>query len=489
MSLISRRLYSSGRTRGLRLAVIGAGPAGFYTAYRVMSRLLDARVDMYESLPVPYGLVRYGVAPDHPEVKNCQDKFDEVAQSPAFTYIGNTPIGTSWPHPPNRSLPVTAIAPHYDALLLSYGASKDRLLNIPGEDTLSGVYSARAFVGWYNGLPEYRWLKPLLDAEDVAIIGQGNVALDVARILLSSVDELRKTDITDYAIEALSKSKVKRVRVVGRRGPLQAAFTAKEVREQLALPDVGFHPIPPSLYPEDISTLKRQPKRILQILQKGSATPLAEASRSWELNFLRSPTEFIPDGSLSRIGSINFEKNALEEPRFAPESAARGTGEYEELPAQAVFRSIGYLSESIPGLDELDIPFNARRGLVPNHNGRVLHFSSGSEEHTVIPGMYTSGWVKRGPTGVIASTMMDAFETADAIVEDWTSGQAFMSKGGEGDKGGWDAVRGEVKSRGIRPVNWEEWKKIDAAERERGKMLGKEREKFSQTEDMLAVLE
>lgn len=338
-------------------------------------------------------------------------------------------------------------------------------------------------------MPEYRHLQPLLDAEEAVVIGQGNVALDVARILLSDVDDLRKTDITNYAIEALSKSKVKKVRVVGRRGPIQAAFTAKEVREQMSLAGVGFHPINSSLFPDDISTLKRQPKRILQLLQKGSATPLSLASRSWELNFLLSPTEFLPDRWLSRVGSISFERNKLEDPQFSPESKARGTGEYEQLSAQLAFRSIGYLSEPIPGLDELGIPFNSRRGLVPNQDGRVVHSSAESKEYSVIPGVYTSGWVKRGPTGVIASTMIDAFQTADAIVDDWSSGKSFMSWGDQSEKVGWEAVRQEVKSRGLRPVTWDEWRKIDAAEKERGRTLGKEREKFSDTEEMLRILD
>ncbi|KAI9696849.1 MAG: NADPH-adrenodoxin reductase, partial [Candelina mexicana] len=177
------------------MAVIGSGPAGFYTAYRVMSKIPDAVVDMYEHLPVPYGLVRFGVAPDHPEVKNVQDKFDEVASSPRFNFIGNIALGSD--------LQLTSLTPHYDAMVFAYGASQDRTLNIPGED-LKGIYSARAFVGWYNGLPEYADLGPKLDAgEEAIIIGQGNVALDVARTLLTDIDALRKTDMTDYALETL----------------------------------------------------------------------------------------------------------------------------------------------------------------------------------------------------------------------------------------------------------------------------------------------
>jgi adrenodoxin-NADP+ reductase len=392
-------------------------------------------------------------------------------------------------------VPLSVIAPHYDALLLSYGASKDRKLNIPGEDVLEGVYSARAFVGWYNGLPEYFDLadKLRLDQEDAVIIGQGNVALDVARILLTNVDTLRKTDITGGALEALSRSRVKRVRVVGRRGPMQAAFTVKELRELLSLPGVGFPPVDPSFFPEDPSKLPRLQKRTAQILQKGSQTAMEEAHKEWGLHFLRSPIEFLPTatGSLM-LRAVKFEKTRLEEPTFDRSSRVIGTREYEELSAGMAFRSIGYLSEPILGLEDLGIPFNTKRGLVPNENGRVVRPTDQPEERGKrVPGVYASGWVKRGPTGVIASTMYDAFETADAIVHDWNSGESeFMNfGGGNEEKRGWEAAEPEVKSRGIRPVSWKEWQKIDAAEKERGKRLGKEREKFIREEDMLAVLD
>lgn len=198
----------------MRIAIIGSGPAGFYTAHRLLHKVQDAVIDMYEQLPVPYGLVRFGVAPDHPEVKNCQDTFEEVAQSPRFNYIGNVCVG--------RDIELSKMKPHYDAMLFSYGADEDRRLGISGED-LKGVFSARAFVGWYNGLPQFQNLQPNLQTgEHAVVVGQGNVALDVARILLAPLDHLRKTDITEQAIQTLSESKIKHVRVVGRRGPLQA---------------------------------------------------------------------------------------------------------------------------------------------------------------------------------------------------------------------------------------------------------------------------
>jgi adrenodoxin-NADP+ reductase len=197
----------------MRIAIIGSGPAGFYTAHRLLNKNHDAVIDMYEQLPVPYGLVRFGVAPDHPEVKNCQDTFEEVAQSPRFTYVGNVRVGTD--------VDLVDMKPHYDAMLFSYGASEDRELGIPGEG-LKNVLSARSFVGWYNGLPQFRDLDPdLKKGEQAVVIGQGNVALDVARILLSPVERLRQTDISEQALQTLAESRVKSVRVVGRRGPIQ----------------------------------------------------------------------------------------------------------------------------------------------------------------------------------------------------------------------------------------------------------------------------
>jgi len=220
-----RHPYSTVTTsRGrLRVAIIGSGPAGFYTAHRLINKVQDAVIDMYERLPVPYGLVRFGVAPDHPEVKNCQDTFEEVAQSPRFNYIGNVQVG--------RDVALAKLKPHYDAILLSYGASEDRKLGIPGEES-SGVYSAREFVGWYNGLPEFQGLQPNLQTgEQAVVIGQGNVALDVARILLSPIDVLKTTDIAEQAIQTLSESRIKSVRVVGRRGPLQVCIPVPKGRD------------------------------------------------------------------------------------------------------------------------------------------------------------------------------------------------------------------------------------------------------------------
>ncbi|MCJ1251379.1 NADPH-adrenodoxin reductase [Trapelia coarctata] len=474
--------------RPFRLAIIGSGPAGFYSALKVMSLIQDAVVDMYEQLPVPFGLVRFGVAPDHPEVKNCQDRFTEVASSPRFNFIGNVDVG--------RDLLLSSLVPQYDACLFAYGASKDRRLNVPGEDTLSGIYSARAFVGWYNGLPEYAALSPNLDAGDTAvIIGQGNVALDVARTLLSDVDRLKNTDMTEHALAVLAKSRIKRVHVVGRRGPMQASFTIKEVRELTNLPGVSFAPIDTSLTPPEPGKLPRMQKRLTQLLLRGSATPSTSASRSWSIDFLLSPTSFSGTSSgVPSLTAVNFARTAFEgQDPFDAKTRVRNTDEHTSIPASTAFKSIGYKSESLPGMADLGIPFDSASGTIPNFaSGRILTDSSAlaasNSQH--LPGMYCTGWVKNGPTGVIASTMEDAFASAEAISEDWERKiQNVKGAGPEVAKEGWDALKDEVEARGVRSVSWEDWERIDRAEKDRGRARGKEREKFASVDEMLRVTE
>ncbi|KAK0645543.1 NADPH:adrenodoxin oxidoreductase-like protein [Cercophora newfieldiana] len=484
--------YSNGRP--FRIAVIGSGPAGFYTAYRAMSKIHDAKVDMYESLPVPFGLVRFGVAPDHPEVKNCQEKFEEVAASPNFTFVGNVSVGSPSPHPEGASVSLASILRHYNAVVFAYGASHDRTLNIPGESSLSGVYSAREFVGWYNGLPAHAHLNPDLTRGDTAVvIGQGNVALDVARMLLEDVATLAKSDIAEHALDALARSRIKRVHIVGRRGPMQAAFTTKEVRELMRLPSVAFHPFDTALIPPDRSSLPRAAKRLTDILLKGSPTAPSHASKSWSLDFCLSPSAFHASPSdPAHLTSTTFTHTHLSSP-FAPTSYALPVSPTQTttLPSTLAFRSIGYQSSPLPEFSTLGIPFDSSRGTIAHDpSGRVTHEERdpGAGVHMgVFPGLYCAGWVKTGPTGVIASTMGDAFATADAIVEDWTS-LGRLDSGGDETRGGWEGVKADEKVEGGRVVSWEDWRRIDGAERERGREKGKEREKFTRTGDMLGVL-
>ncbi|KAL2833053.1 hypothetical protein BDW59DRAFT_139103 [Aspergillus cavernicola] len=486
-----------------RVAIVGSGPAGFYAAYRLLAKVDYAVVDMYEKLPVPFGLARYGVAPDHPEVKNCEEKFTEVAASPRFNFIGNVELG--------ENLPLRVLKPHYDAILFAYGAPKDKRLGIPGEDALRNVYSAREFVGWYNGLPEHRDLAPdLTSGENAVIIGQGNVALDVARILLSDVDRLRQTDIADYALEELSRSKINRVRVVGRRGPLQASFTIKEVRELLQLPSVSFDSIPRDLLPPEdvIAALPRAQKRLIQLLAKGSTNDPTTATRSWSLDFLLSPEclNWSPKYP-HRLSHVRFSRNELDpadpfssSTKVTPKYLSSGKRAQIDIPANTFFRSVGYKSLPLPGLTDLGVPFDDSRGVIPNDGfGRVtvpLSSESGSRETlpngsliSHLPGLYCAGWVKRGPTGVIATTMTDAFSTADAIAADVAqSGGSLLNSATERTGLGWEGVRAEAEKHGLRTTSWEDWERIDRAEREQGVKNDKPREKFGRVEEMLSAL-
>lgn len=392
-------------------------------------------------------------------------------------------------------------------MLFAYGASRDRRLDIPGED-LKGVISARNFVGWYNGLPEFANLNPDLQSGDTAmIIGQGNVALDVARFLLSSVDQLRNTDVAEHALEALKDSRIQDVKIIGRRGPLQAPYTIKELRELMNLPDVGFAPPPEGwddLIQVERKRLPRQLRRIAELLEKGSKTPMDSAGKAWQLGYLRSPTEFLSSNG-EHVEAVGFEQteyvsdissqitgDAHNDLNAIRALKVKGTGKKSLLHASLAFRSVGYQAAPLPGFKELGIPFDEKLGIIPNDMyGRVISPDlgpGGSLTAGHVPGMYCSGWVKRGPTGVIASTMDDAFITGDIIAKDWEKGVKF-NEGDATKEGGFDVISRTMRGKGIRPVSWADWMKIDAEERNRGKEKGKEREKFKTIEEMMRVLD
>ncbi|KAF8924857.1 hypothetical protein EDD21DRAFT_368452 [Dissophora ornata] len=472
--------------RPFRVAVIGSGPGGFYTAHRILKNVPEASIDMYEALPVPHGLVRFGVAPDHPEVKNVMHTFDEVAQNPNFTFIGNTSVGTYiTPGSEKADLEISDLRAHYDAILLAYGAHEDRLLGVPNEQSLKGVMAARSFVGFYNGLPSEQGLEiDLSQSETAVVIGQGNVALDVARILLTPLEELRKTDLTEKMIKILERSRVKHVHVVGRRGPLEVAFTAKELREMLQLPDTTFH-MDRDLLASEMEragkTLERPRKRLMGLLEKGIKESKPDQPKSWSLLFLRSPLGFTGQnnqgqGQGQQLKTIELGINRLEGADSSQRAVA--TGEKESLDCGLAFRSIGYKSVGVQC-----VPFDERKGIVPNMDGKVV-----DADQNIVPGLYASGWLKRGPIGVIATTMADAYQTGDTIISDWVNGRPMLN-GSSSHKEGGKPILELLHSKGHKTVSYEDWKKIEQKEIDLGAKAGKPREKFLTVEEMLKVLD
>uniref|UniRef100_A0A8D1KG87 NADPH:adrenodoxin oxidoreductase, mitochondrial n=1 Tax=Sus scrofa TaxID=9823 RepID=A0A8D1KG87_PIG len=423
-----------------QICVVGSGPAGFYTAQHLLKHHSRARVDIYEKQLVPFGLVRFGVAPDHPEVKNVINTFTQTARSDRCAFHGNVVVG--------RDVTVPELQEAYHAVVLSYGAEDHRALEIPGEE-LPGVFSARAFVGWYNGLPENQELAPDLSCDTAVILGQGNVALDVARILLTPPEHLevlllcQKTDITEAALGALRQSRVKTVWIVGRRGPLQVAFTIKELREMIQLP--GTRPI---LDPADflglqdrIKEVPRPRKRLMELLLRTAmekpgaeeAARRASASRAWGLRFSRSPQQVLPSADGRRAAGIRLAVTRLE--GVGEATRAVPTGDVEDLPCGLVLSSIGYKSRPI----DPSVPFDLKLGVIPNTEGRVVD----------MPGLYCSGWVKRGPTGVITTTMTDSFLTGQMLLQDLKAGLLPS-----GPRPGYAAIKALLSSRGVWPISF-----------------------------------
>jgi ferredoxin--NADP+ reductase len=454
---MSAELGSEGRP--LRVAIVGSGPSAFYAADALFKSEPVARVDMFERLPAPFGLVRYGVAPDHAKIKTVIKAYEKTAKNDHYRFFGNVDVG--------RDIQVEELRTFYDAVVFASGAQTDRHLGIPGED-LPGSYTATEFVAWYNGHPEY--LEHTFDlSHPVAIvIGQGNVAVDVCRILCKTVDELKETDIAAHALEALAESKVEEVHMIGRRGPVQAKFTPPELREfgELADCDPVIDAQDLDLNPASKEELENPKdstvKKKFAILEDFAARPAPGKSRRFVMHFFESPKELKGEGKLERVV---LEKNRLEgEPG---RQKARGTGETFEMECGALFRSVGYRGVEIQG-----VPFDEQNGVFPNEEGRIL---KGGEP---LNGFYAVGWIKRGPTGIIGTNKPDAIETIQHLVED-------VAKLEPCEKPDSDAVLELLAERDVKVVRYEDWKKIDAAEMERGKGAGKPREKFVKVGEMI----
>jgi ferredoxin--NADP+ reductase len=454
----------------LRVAVIGAGPSGFYVADHLFRQgEFVVELDMFDRLPTPFGLVRAGVAPDHQKIKSVTKVFDRIASRPNLRFYGNVEFGTDITRQDLRE--------HYHQICYTSGAQTDRRMGIPGEDLLSS-HAATEFVMWYNGHPDCRDCHFDLSQERVAVVGVGNVAVDVARILASTPDELAKTDIADYALEALSCSRVKEITLLGRRGPAQAAFTTPEIKELGELEDADVVALPEDLKLDDLSraALEQNPDqatiRKLEILKGYSKRGTTGKSRKLIIRFLVSPVEFIGDDE-GRVVGVRLVRNEL----YATEAGTlrpRHTGQFEDLPVGLVFRSVGYRGVPLPG-----VPFNEKWGVILNEKGRVINPTT----QQPMVGEYTAGWIKRGPTGVVGTNKPDAAETAGFMLEDLAQGKILRPKHPEVA-----AARSLIRERQPNYFTYADWLRLDELEVTKGQAAGRPRIKFTSLEDMLAAL-
>jgi ferredoxin--NADP+ reductase len=444
-----RSITQVSATDNLRVAVVGSGPAGFYAAAALFASDLDVEVDMIERLPTPWGLVRLGVAPDHPNIKSVSRAFEKTALNPGFRFFGNVEIGKDVAH--------DELAGLYDAVVYSVGAQTDRQLGIPGED-LPGSWPATAFVAWYNGHPDFQGLSFDFSGERVVVIGNGNVALDVARMLALTPEELAPTDTTDAAIEAINGSGIREILVVGRRGPVQAAWTPVEVGElgELVGADVIVDPADLELDAASAAELEASPptvRRNVEHLREYATRVPAGKPRAIRLRFFSSPIA-IHGGD--KVEAIELVRNDLVDGRAVP------TEEREMIPCGVVFRSVGYQGVALAG-----VPFDEGSATIANEGGRVE------------PGLYAAGWIKRGPSGVIGTNKKDATETVALLVEDAHAG--LLPPRGEG------TLEALLEERGVEAVMYAGWEAIDSAERIAGEPHGRPRIKLCTWADLLAA--
>lgn len=454
---------SGGSSVPLSVAIVGSGPSGFYSTEALIKSGINVEIDLIDRLPAPYGLVRSGVAPDHPKLKQAIEVYKKIAQSNEFNFVGNVTVG--------RDIKAEELQRTHHAVIYTCGAETDRKLGIPGEE-LAGSHTATEFVGWYNGHPDYRNLNFDLSHETAVVIGQGNVAADVARILAKSVDELKHTDIAQHALDALASSQVRKIYVVGRRGPAQAKFTSKELKEFLEIENCRpyIDPVELELNSTSLQELDakegRGNKRNIEIFRKFAESEDTGKQRTCISTFLKSPIRL---QGVDRLQKVVFEENDLSGEPF--KQSAKGTGRTMELECGLLFRSIGYNGVPIPG-----VPFNDRWGTIPNRAGRI----TSEQEGAVLPGLYTAGWIKRGPSGIIGTNRACAVESVNALLEDVDQLVAE-------DKPGRNGLYAILERNGVQHINFAQWEKIDAAEIAAGSPKGKPREKFTYYNEMLAA--
>ncbi|MCS4490210.1 FAD-dependent oxidoreductase [Corynebacterium sp. ES2794-CONJ1] len=445
-------------SRPLRVAVIGAGPAGIYASDLLMKSGLEVAVDLFERMPTPFGLIRYGVAPDHPRIKGIVKSLHAVMEKPQLRFIGNIDIG--------KTVSVAELKEFYDALIFSTGAVADRDLDIPGQD-LEGSHGAAEFVGFYDGNPEFArdWD---LSAQQVGVIGVGNVGLDVARILAKTGEELHVTEIPDNVYEALKSNKATEVHVFGRRGPAQAKFTPLELKELDHSPTIEVVVDPEDIdYDAASEKARRESKSqdlVCQTLEQYAMREPKNAPHKLFIHFFESPVEIIGDDG--KVVGLKTERTQLD-----GSGNVVGTGTFKVWPMQAVYRAVGYRSDAVA-----DIPFDHDKAVIPNDGGHIL-----DAHNQPIPGLYATGWIKRGPVGLIGNTKSDAKETTQMLLSDWKAGQLAPTQKPE-----LHHIIEFLEAKGLTYTTWDGWHRVDAAERELGEKEGRERKKIVEWDDMVS---
>jgi ferredoxin/flavodoxin---NADP+ reductase len=438
----------------IRAAVIGAGPAGFYASEQLLAAGFE--VDLLDALPTPFGLVRSGVAPDHPKMKSVTRVYEKTAAKPGFRFFGGVALG--------EHVSRAQLLERYHAVVYALGTADERRLGIPGEDR-PGSHSATRFVAWYNGHPDAADERFDLSAERAVVIGNGNVALDVARMLVLDPDELAATDTADHALAALAESRVEEVVVMGRRGPAQAAFTNPELRELAEMTHADVQVDPAEVEVEVTDDMSPTVRRNVEILKGYAACPPSGSGRRIVLRFLRSPVEILGEGEDGPVRGIRVVRNRLEAGRAVP------TGEMEAMSCGLVFRSIGYRGRLID-----DIPFDERRGVIRNDGGRVC-----DERGVVRPGEYAVGWIKRGPSGVIGTNKKDAAETVAKIVTDAEAGELDAARPDADECADW------LVACAPDALPWKGWQAIDEHERAAGEACGRPRVKLVRVAHLIAA--
>ncbi|MFD3748267.1 FAD-dependent oxidoreductase [Nocardia sp. NPDC058633] len=454
----------SAATRPLRIAIVGAGPAGIYAADALMKSDADVSIDLYERMPAPFGLIRYGVAPDHPRIKGIITALHKVLDKDQVRLLGNIDYGTD--------ITLDDLRQFYDAVIFSTGANADRALAIPGID-LDGSYGAADFVSWYDGHPDVPRSWPL-EAEKVAVLGVGNVALDVARVLAKTGDELLATEIPPNVYEGLKGNKALEVHVFGRRGPAQAKFTPLELRELDHSPTIEVIVNPEDIdYDEGSEAARRNSKQVDMVantLEQWAIRDHGDRPHKLFLHFFESPSEIL--GEDGKVVGLKTERTQLD-----GTGNVKGTGNFTDWDIQAVYRAVGYLSQNVTQL-----PFDDQAGTVPNEAGRVISDDTAEGNARFMPATYVTGWIKRGPVGLIGHTKGDANETIACLLDD---AKSFAPA----PKPELDAVTEFLEGKGIPFTTWAGWYRLDAHERALGEPEGRERVKVVEREDMLRASE